>query len=221
MPTEEERRAVAERLVAALDEILKTEFERYSCGSMYDVFGGLWLYAYCVNSDLSGSWALQTCLQEKIPIEQIKELLPVAATEFHNHAPGAVSTAINELGTVCLTERVLNPAGGGQYVMALEVTAPDALEVKERVRAKLSLNRGIVERRLMDKGRLSQWSKADLEPIIRRTLELLPKPRRTYENAVSILKGIYGDNAPETGEALRKALERVGIDWKALKADTP
>ncbi|MCA1624995.1 MAG: hypothetical protein LC778_14585 [Acidobacteria bacterium] len=217
--TGEEKKAVAEKLLAAWQEVVRSSFENFSSGYMYDVFDGLWLYAYCVERDISESFAVRMCKDAKLTFEQIKKLLPDAATEFMKHAPGAVATAINELGTVCVTEIAINPVGGGKYMMALEVTAPDAIDLNERVRAKLTLNRGIVERRLMDKGRLSQWRKDDLEPIIRRTLELLPKPRRTYNNAVSVLKGIYGDNAPDSGEALRKTLERAGIDWKRLKAD--
>jgi hypothetical protein len=224
MPTEEEKKAVAESLLDAWTKIVETSFEHFSSGAMYDVFDGLWLYAYCINPDLSHSRAVKTCLGEGLTIEQIRELLPDAATEFRDNAPNAVANEINALGILCLTEIVLKPTKGDKYKLVLEVTAPDtlnALRTTERVRAELTLNRGVVERRLINKGRLSQWSKDDLEPIIRRTLELLPKPRRTYDNVLSILKGIYGDDAPETGEALRKALERIGIDWKALKADIP
>jgi len=220
MPTEEQKKAAGEKLLAAWKGVMGESASEFSCGFMYDAFDGLWLYAHCVNRELSDSLAFLMCRKAGLSLEEIKKLLPIAADAFLKHASGSVATAINEIGTVCVTEKAINPATGGQYMMALEVTAPDAVDVNERVTAKLTLNRGIVERQLIEKGRFSQWAKNELEPIIQGALSLIKeKERRTYKNVLSILQGIYGDNAPESPEALRKILQRAGVDWKKIKAD--
>jgi hypothetical protein len=70
------------------------------------------------------------------------------------------------------------------------------------------------------RGRPSGWNKENLANAIRAALTTLPRPKqRTLANVATILKDAYGKQAPESGESLRKMIERVGLDWKALKAE--
>lgn len=67
-------------------------------------------------------------------------------------------------------------------------------------------------------GQHSQWTKDELERVVRGAIALLPNTRdRTYSRVAQILKDFYGDKAPKSGEALRKLLNRFGLDWKKLK----
>jgi hypothetical protein len=66
---------------------------------------------------------------------------------------------------------------------------------------------------------LSQMEKADLKRVIKAAMTFLLPQHRTYAKVHPILRGLYGSNAPETHEALRKLLERAGLDWKELKAE--
>lgn len=70
------------------------------------------------------------------------------------------------------------------------------------------------------RGQHSQWAKAELESVLQGAFAILPKPSHTYSEIATLLKNIYGDKAPESGEALRKLVTRIGIDWKQLKTDS-
>lgn len=182
-----------------------------------DDFGGLTLAAYIAPADLRGSFVARLCADLKLNPEVITETVRLAYTDFLKSAPEAINIAITELSAVSAAgalERL------GYKVETRIVSAPElghpagdriALEVKSRG--------NLIERTVIDRGRLSQWKREDLEPVIQGALALLPRARRNYGNVLSILRGIYGDNAPDTPEALRKVIDRADIDWKKLKAD--
>lgn len=98
-----------------------------------------------------------------------------------------------------------------------------ARSVLDNVKAWQGLEIRDVKERLKARGpgQHSQWTKDELERVVRGVLAILPTPRsRTYDKVTKILKGLYGDRAPESGEALRKMLDRFGLDWKKLKPDS-
>lgn len=73
--------------------------------------------------------------------------------------------------------------------------------------------------RLPIKGQHSAWTTINLLFSVRRALDSLPKARRTLENVASKLKEYHPDIAPKNGEALRKLMERLEINWRDLKKE--
>ena len=70
------------------------------------------------------------------------------------------------------------------------------------------------------RGRPSGWNKDNLASALRAALITLARPKeRTLANVAVILKDTYGKEAPESGESLRKLIDRIGLDWKSLKAE--
>ncbi len=67
-------------------------------------------------------------------------------------------------------------------------------------------------------GPAAGWSNTELEREVAEILRELPEQQRTYTVAAEKLKQRYGSRAPDSGEALRKMLKRLQIDWAGLKA---
>jgi len=101
--------------------------------------------------------------------------------------------------------RAVGMRGGEPLAVHKYLVAQEEREAKERL--------GLVK--------FSQWEPDRIELEIGKAFAQLKKPRRTYENVLAILKSAHGKSAPETPEALRKVVERAGVNWKQLKADTP
>jgi hypothetical protein len=73
-----------------------------------------------------------------------------------------------------------------------------------------------------DTPRRSAWTTLTLERVARgATLEVIQKGKKvTLENVADAIRRYYPATAPVSGEALRKMLDRFGVDWRMLKADT-
>ncbi len=68
------------------------------------------------------------------------------------------------------------------------------------------------------KGQASKWSGVELSLAIKGVIQEHPKLPRTYAAIAKRLNVNYGDKAPATGEALRKLIQRYGLNWKTLKS---
>ncbi len=72
-------------------------------------------------------------------------------------------------------------------------------------------------------GTRSKWTAITLSRAVRTALaETRPSRLRTLESVAEVLKKKHPDKAPKSGEALRKLLARLKVDWRKLKdeADT-
>jgi len=67
------------------------------------------------------------------------------------------------------------------------------------------------------KGKPSEWTPLELTRAIRGIMRGLPKSRRTYDTVAKKMQTVYGDKAPASGEALRKLVDRLELDWRSLK----
>jgi hypothetical protein len=63
----------------------------------------------------------------------------------------------------------------------------------------------------------ARWTQAEIDRAVRLVFSSLKNEARTYERVAEILLEKYPDKAPTTGDALRKLLERLEINWKELK----
>ena len=69
-------------------------------------------------------------------------------------------------------------------------------------------------------GRPSIWNKKNLAEDIRAVLNTIPRKKdQTLARVAKELKVMNPKHAPESGESLRKLIDRLGLDWKALKAE--
>ncbi len=67
------------------------------------------------------------------------------------------------------------------------------------------------------KGKPSEWTALKLKWAIKGIMKDLSNSRRTYKVVAEKMQIIYGDKAPASGEALRKLVERLELDWRSLK----
>lgn len=67
-------------------------------------------------------------------------------------------------------------------------------------------------------GQHSPWTSEMITKATQGAVELLRQTgeRPTYDNINKVLKEHFGDRAPESGEALRKLLKRLGLNLKAM-----
>ena len=95
----------------------------------------------------------------------------------------------------------------------------DSIDMREQVKAHTRETTARVKRQLgvQATGPQAQWSNRALSRAVAQALRTLRKNEQTYANVTRILKEKYPDKAPETPEALRKMLDRLGINWKSLK----
>jgi hypothetical protein len=69
-------------------------------------------------------------------------------------------------------------------------------------------------------GTRSKWTAITLSRAVREALSEIDQPsRHTLAGVAAKLKRAHGDKAPKTAEALRKLMDRLGVDWKTLKAE--
>ncbi len=96
----------------------------------------------------------------------------------------------------------------------------DSIDMREQVKRHARGTADRVKRQLEVQvaGPQAQWSNRALWRAVAQALKTLQKNEQTYANVTRILKEKYPDKAPETPEALRKMLDRLGIDWKSLKS---
>ncbi len=67
-------------------------------------------------------------------------------------------------------------------------------------------------------GTRSKWTAITISREVRSALvEIRPSRLRTLENVAEKLKAKHPDKAPKSGEALRKLLTRLKVDWQKLK----
>ncbi len=94
------------------------------------------------------------------------------------------------------------------------------LNAQARIHAKQTAT--LVRQRLglRKNGQRSLWSRFELARAVFDAMGAIPNhPDRTYEGVVEELKKRHPDKAPESADALRKMLKRMGLSWKRIKAD--
>jgi len=70
-------------------------------------------------------------------------------------------------------------------------------------------------------GRPTGWNKDNLTHAVRTALKALPSPKdRTLQKVAEKIKVTHDKKAPGTGDALRKLIDRIGLDWKSLKKES-
>jgi hypothetical protein len=68
------------------------------------------------------------------------------------------------------------------------------------------------------KGRHSQWTPSELTIAVRSALDSIPEnEKKDYENVAFKLQKSHPDKAPKSGDALRKLMSRLDVNWKDLK----
>jgi hypothetical protein len=70
------------------------------------------------------------------------------------------------------------------------------------------------------RGQRSKWTAAGLERAVRAALRSLPRKSRGLDEVAAALRETYPKQAPVSGPALGKMLERFGIDWMKIKTDS-
>jgi hypothetical protein len=109
-------------------------------------------------------------------------------------------------GELCIANKYLSKQLNNYFQEELEKHAPVVDLYTEH------------SKRRRKRGRPSAWTKDTLTEAIVSALCNLPRPKdRTQEQVAELLKVSHGKQAPASGEALHELLDRLGMDWKALK----
>ncbi len=99
--------------------------------------------------------------------------------------------------------------GGDQVANMDEMLTRHVRETEERLRKRFNIKKA---------GPAAEWSNTELSKAVAEVLKELPERQRTYAGVAEKLKERHGSRAPESGEALRKMLKRLYINWTELKA---
>jgi hypothetical protein len=165
----------------------------------------------------SGHRAEQTANYQPIPLKRFKseqdiaEFVRAVRTRFEAYAPllMAAQAAMYLNGCVDLQDNETFPRHPEDVVDAPMLITEHLRETEYIMRLIYNEPRP---------GTRSKWTAITISREVRSALvEIRPSRLRTLENVAEKLKAKHPDKAPKSGEALRKLLTRLKVDWQKLK----
>ncbi len=162
-----------------------------------------------VEHDLIGSTHL--------PAEQFKD--EVTFQKFAARVNTLFAHPITQqLNAILAREAVLTLNDVIHYALhSLEIDSTIDLREQAKIHSEQTRNNVLRQFEIQRAGRAPQWQRGELARAILTEMRALPKKERTYSRVASSLKQKYGAKAPDSGDGLRKMLERMRLNWSDLK----